>query len=74
MLLNQAKINKPVEIINITLTEKDKMRLWDLGIKEGVKIKILKIAPMGQTYLVESESGIFALRKDICGGVSVRYV
>ncbi len=62
--LSELKIMQQAIIININIKNKNiKRHLLDMGITKGVKIKIKKIAPMGDPIDIELRGYELAIRK-----------
>ncbi len=62
--LSELKIMQQAIVININIKNKNiKRHLLDMGITKGVKIKIKKIAPMGDPIDIELRGYELAIRK-----------
>lgn len=62
--LSELKIMQQAIVININIKNKNiKRHLLDMGITKGVKIKIKKIAPMGDPVDIELRGYELAIRK-----------
>lgn len=51
MKLNELKVDTPAVICNIALEEKDKKRLFFIGLYKGANIIKLQVAPLGDPVL-----------------------
>ena len=64
--LSELKIMQQAIVTNINIKNKNiKRHLLDMGITKGVKIKIKKIAPMGDPVDIELRGYELAIRKKI---------
>jgi ferrous iron transport protein A len=71
--LNELKINDVAEIDDINIkNERLKNRLFDMGFTKGVKVKIKKIAPLGDPVCIEIRGYEIGLRKEELKGIVVR--
>ena len=71
--LNELKINNVAEIEDINIkNERLKNRLFDMGFTKGVKVKIKKIAPLGDPVCIEIRGYEIGLRKEELKGIVVR--
>ena len=62
--LSELKIMQQAIVTNINIKNKNvKRHLLDMGITKGVKIKIKKIAPMGDPIDIEFRGYELAIRK-----------
>ncbi len=62
--LSELKIMQQAIVTNINIKNKNvKRHLLDMGITKGVKIKIKKIAPMGDPIDIELRGYELAIRK-----------
>lgn len=62
--LSELKIMQQAIVTNINIKNKNvKRHLLDMGITKGVKIKIKKIAPMGDPVDIELRGYELAIRK-----------
>ena len=62
--LSELKIMQQALVTNINIKNKNiKRHLLDMGITKGVKIKIKKIAPMGDPIDIELRGYELAIRK-----------
>ena len=70
--LSELKIMQQAIVININIKNKNiKRHLLDMGITKGVKIKIKKIAPMGDPIDIELRGYELAIRKKDLKAVSI---
>ena len=65
MKLSQTKVGEVKKIIKVLEGGVLKHRLFEMGIVPETKIKIIKIAPLGDPYIIEVRSYLLALRKEI---------
>jgi ferrous iron transport protein A len=62
--LSDLKQNQKAKVIKLNTTDKAlRRRLLDMGITEGVQIKIKRIAPLGDPYDIELRGYELCLRK-----------
>lgn len=64
MLLNELKIGKEAEIINILGTGVLRHRLLELGLTPKAKIMIVKMAPLGDPIEIKIRGYELTIRKD----------
>ena len=70
--LSELKIMQQAIVTNINIKNKNiKRHLLDMGITKGVKIKIKKIAPMGDPIDIELRGYELAIRKKDLKAVSI---
>ncbi len=62
MNLSNAAINENYKIINIKLFEKFKTRLFELGVKEGGVVKIIKPSKNDKPVIIFVKNTFLALR------------
>lgn len=62
--LSDLRQNQKAKVIKLNTTDKAlRRRLLDMGITEGVQIKIKRIAPLGDPYDIELRGYELCLRK-----------
>ncbi|MBQ7668074.1 MAG: ferrous iron transport protein A [Clostridia bacterium] len=70
--LSDLKIGESATIVKINITDKEIRRhLFDMGVTRGAKVKIKKIAPMGEPVDIEIRGYELALRKHEMAGIEV---
>lgn len=63
--LSELEIGQEAIVKNIKITDRAKKRhLLDMGITKGVKVKIKKIAPMGDPICIELRGYELIIRKE----------
>lgn len=62
--LDKLKVGQSCQVKSIDIIEKEKKRhLLDMGLTRGVKIKIKRIAPMGDPVSIELRGYILSVSK-----------
>lgn len=62
--LDKIKVGQKCQIISIEITDKKRKRhLLDMGLTRGAKIKIKRIAPMGDPVSIELRGYILSVSK-----------
>lgn len=75
MSLADAKLNTQCLVTKIEIEdEKTKLRLMELGLIEGTKIKVENKSALKQTMLVQFNSSCFTLKTDIAKKILINYV
>lgn len=64
MNLSEAKLNSTVKVVKIEATGDLRRRLFDLGIIEGTKIKVLFKSPFNDPRAYYIRGAIIAIRGD----------
>ncbi len=73
--LNQLKIRSVAEIVEINITKPLlRRRLFDMGLTKGVRLKIKKIAPLGDPVCFELRGYELGLRKEELKSIIVRLI
>lgn len=63
--LSELKIGQEAIVKNIKITDRSiKRHLLDMGVTKGVKVKIKKIAPMGDPICIELRGYELIIRKE----------
>ena len=62
--LSEVSINKTARVVEIVGDVYIKRRLLELGFVSDVKVKILSISPLKNSYLVALRGYVLALRKN----------
>lgn len=65
MKLSKAKIGESKVIVKVLEGGKLSYRLFEMGIIVGTKVKIVRIAPLKDPYLLSIRGYYLALRKEI---------
>lgn len=74
-LLNELKLNSVAEVIDVkTQNRMLKRRLYDMGVTKGVRLKIKKIAPLGDPVCFELRGYELGLRLEELKNIVVRLV
>ena len=74
-LLNELKLNSVAEVIDVkTQNRMLKRRLYDMGVTKGVRLKIKKIAPLGDPVCFELRGYELVLRLEELKNIVVRLV
>lgn len=74
MSLYDAKLNTDCIIVDIDIAdEKMKIRLMELGLVEGTKIKVTRKSAGKKTLLVVFYSSCFTLKDNIAKAIKVNY-
>ncbi len=63
MLLSQLKIGQQMKVLQIDCANKIKLRLNNMGLTEGVKVTLVRIAPLGDPLEIKVRDFYLALRK-----------
>lgn len=63
MTLAEAKVGQDVKIVKIGLAGSVKRRMMDMGMLIGEKIKVVKVAPMGDPVEIMVKNYKLSLRK-----------
>lgn len=62
--LDKLKVGQECQVISIDIIDKEKKRhLLDMGLTRGVKIKVKRIAPMGDPISIELRGYILSVSK-----------
>ena len=71
--LDKLKVGQKCQVIKIEISDKKRKRhLLDMGITRGVKIKIKRIAPMGDPISIELRDYILSVSKKDLKQIYVR--
>lgn len=71
--LDKIKVGDKCQVISIDITDKRRKRhLLDMGITRGVKIKVKRIAPMGDPVSIELRGYILCVSKNDLSKIIVR--
>ena len=71
--LDKLKVGQECQVIKIEISDKKRKRhLLDMGITRGVKIKIKRIAPMGDPISIELRDYILSVSKKDLKQIYVR--
>ena len=74
MTLNDAKLNTDCVISDINLEDDaTKIRLMELGLTKGVKIKVVRKSVCKKTLLICFNSSCFTWKDNLAKGVVVNY-
>lgn len=75
MNLSQAKLNTVCVVKSLSLTDTEtKIRLMELGITPGTKIKVKHKSGLKKTLLIIFASSCFTLKDNLAKGIEVTYV
>lgn len=75
MNLSQAKINKLCEITSVQVEDfATQIRLMELGLTFGTKIKLVRKSCLKKTLLVVFVNSCFTLKENLASKIEVRYV
>lgn len=75
MNLSEAKLNSECIVIDFDIAdEREKIRLMELGLVKGVKVKVVKKSVGKKTLLIIFNSSCFSLKDNLANGVIVNYV
>ena len=73
--LNELKVNSVAEIIDIKTTDKlTRRRLFDMGVTNGTKIQIKRLAPLGDPVCFEIRGYELGLRREELKNIVVRLI
>lgn len=71
--LTSLKPGEKAEIISINAKGEIKKRLIDLGILRGLKLMVVRKAPLGDPIIVKISGFLLSLRKEEANKISVKY-
>lgn len=71
--LDKLKVGQKCQVISIDVIDKQRKRhLLDMGVTRGTKIKIKRIAPMGDPVSIELRGYILCVSKKDLSRITVR--
>lgn len=73
MLLVDAKMNTNLIIKNITASEKDKLRLMELGLNVGTNLLVKHKSILKNNLLIHFNNSCFVLGIEIAKNIEVNY-
>lgn len=71
MNLNEIKPGESCRVSDISLTGPLKRRILDMGVTKGVKVKVMKIAPLGDPIELSVRGYNLSLRKKEAENIEV---
>ena len=74
MYLNNIKNNEYYTIDKINLPEKNKRRLYDIGLVNGTKIKLLFLSPSKKIKAYSIRDSIIAIRNSDASKIEVKMI
>ena len=72
MTLNEVPVGGVCTVAKLNGTGKLRRRIMDMGITKGVEIKVLKIAPLGDTMELNVRGYELSLRKNEAESIEVQ--
>lgn len=73
MILTDLKLNETAEIISLIIEDKKfNVRLQELGLYVGSKVKLLNFSPLKQTILLQIFNSVFAIKQEIAQLIEVK--
>ncbi len=71
MLLSELNIGQEKKVIKINCIDKVKARLNAMGLTEGVKVTLIRIAPLGDPLEIKVRDFYMAIRKNQAEKITV---
>ncbi len=71
MLLSQLKIGEEKRVKKINCSKKLKIRLNNMGLNEGVKVKLVRLAPLGDPIEIKVRDFYMVIRKSEAKNIEV---
>lgn len=72
MVLADIKIGENVKVAKIDLDARTQKRLNDMGLIEGVSVKLITYAPLGDPLLIKVRDFMLAIRKEDAKNITVK--
>ncbi len=72
MLLSELKIGQEKRVIKISCDDKTKLRLNNMGLTQGVKVKVVRYAPLGDPLEIKVRDFYMAIRKSEAQKITVK--
>lgn len=74
MSLSEVKLNTDCVVKEIKIAdEKTKIRLMELGLILGTKLRVENKSALKQTLLVVFNSSVFTIKTDVANGIIINY-
>ncbi len=74
MSLSEVKLNTDCVVKEINIAdEKTKIRLMELGLILGTKLRVENKSVLKQTMLVVFNSSVFTIKTDVANGIIINY-
>ena len=74
MNLNEVKLNTNSIVVAVNIgDEKTKFRLMELGLVNGVQVKVIKKSALKKTLLIVFNSTCFTLKDNLARDIEVKY-
>ena len=70
--LNKLQLNTYAEVIDINSSKPDKIRLADLGILKGTKLRPILKSPLGDPTAYEVRKSVIVLREEDAVNIKVK--
>lgn len=72
MTLYELRVNDIATVVSLNILDKKlNIRLQELGLYIGSKVKILKTSPLKQTLLIQIFNSAFALKSEVAKQIEV---
>lgn len=72
MFLSEIESGKNCEILSVDLCEKLKGRLFEIGVKKGEKIKLIRMSYKGSPIIILVKNTFFAIREEDAKKIEVK--
>lgn len=72
MKLSMLKRGENVKVAKIDLDARTQKRLNDMGLTEGVSVKLITYAPLGDPLLIKVRDFMLAIRKEDAKNITVK--
>lgn len=72
MFLSEIEAGKNCEIVNAEVSEKLKGRLFEIGVKKGEKIKLIRNSYKGSPIIILVKNTFFAIREEDAKKIEVK--
>ena len=72
MKLSMLKLGERAKVAKIDLDKRIKKRLNDMGLTEGVSVKLIAFAPLGDPILIKVRDLMLAIRKEDAKNITVK--
>ena len=72
MRLSELKVGESATVEKIGTGERAKVRLFEMGLTEGITVTVIKKSPFGSPILIKVRDFYLALRTDTLKRITVR--
>jgi ferrous iron transport protein A len=72
MLLSELKVGDKAEVTSVKAESAVRRRIMDLGLIKGTRLKVLRVAPLGDPIEIIFKGLLLAMRKNEANGIVVR--